>query len=116
MGSTSSTGKGQGASEKLTVAELGILANSPSILFSGIAEAVNSNTSPPTPSSIITFPHALEGAASNYIVMLTTINGGYAYVTALYETSGNFTGFACTVEADCSLMYLVAKVGFRPNL
>lgn len=116
MSSTSSTGKGQGASDKFNTNQLNILANAPSIIFTGIIEAEEGITSPPSVSSTVTFPYALEGAASNYVVLLTTINGGYAYVTALHETSGDFTGFSCTVEADCSLMYLVSKVGIRPNL
>jgi hypothetical protein len=116
MGSTSSTGKGQGASDKLSNSELGILANAPSIIFTGIIEANEGITSPPATSGTVTFPYPLDGPASNYVIMLTTINGGVAFVSALYENEDSFTGFSATVEADCDLMYLVAKVGTRPNL
>ena len=119
---TSVTGvSGAGTSGKYTTTELAILANGPSIFFTGIIEVDGSSSSPPSspPSSTNTlvFPYALVGGAEHYVVLLTTLNGGAAYVTDTDEDSdGNFIGFSLIAEADCSVMYLVANAGIRPTI
>lgn len=117
MGATTSQGVGHGDSNRTTTKELAILANSPAIIFTGIAEAVDNLSSPPSITNTVVFPYALSGGAENYVVLLTTINGGSVYVSDTDEDGdGNFTGFSFISEAECSVMYLVSKVGFRPNI
>ena len=114
MAASSATGKGQGAAAKVTTKELSAAFNSPSILIAGLAES-SVSSSPPSSSNEVVFPNAFQGGEENYIVLLTTQNGGYAYVTDMDEDSdGNFSGFSFTTESSCTLMYLVAKVGQRP--
>lgn len=117
MSATTTQGTGAGDSRKWTTNELSILANGPSIIFSGLAEYADIPTSPPSTSNSVTFPYALPGGADKYIVMLTSINGGATYVVDRDEDSdGNFTGFTFGVESDSVVMYMVAKVGARPNI
>lgn len=117
MGATSPTGvSGSGDTGKFTTKELAILANAPSILFTGIVhgEVV---ASPPANLTEVTFPYPLPGGEDNYVVMLTTISGGSAYVIDRDEDEdGNFVSFTLAVESECDVMYLVARVGSRPNL
>jgi hypothetical protein len=122
MPATSVTGRGLGASKKFTVKDLAILANSPAICVAGSVETSNADGGSPPPSSppaatlnSVTFPVPLEGASSNYVVMLTSQNGGYAYVTEMTENeAGDFIGFTFMVESDCTLMYMVVSAGTRP--
>ena len=116
MGASSVTGVGQGNSNKVTTKELSILANGTVICIAGYAESDGgSNMSPPSYGNSVTFPNPLEGGTDNYVVMLTTQNGGYSYVNEMNEDSdGNFTDFSFITESDCTLMYLVARVGIRP--
>lgn len=115
MGASSITGVGQGASNKLTTKELSILAKAPTIVVAGHAESDGGNMSPPSYGNSVTFPNPLEGGTENYVVMLTTQNGGYAYVNEMNEDSdGNFTDFSFITESDCTLMYIVSKTGIRP--
>lgn len=115
MGASSVTGTGTGASEKVTTTELAILANAPSIIFTGIVESSNSdNSSPPTNSATVVFPYVLPYASSNYVVILTSLNGGYSYVSSKDETGGKFSGFSCITQSEGSAMYLVAAVGSKP--
>jgi hypothetical protein len=117
MAATTSQGTGHGSANKETVTELSILANGPVIMFSGIVESVESLASPPADTNTIVFPYPLAGGMDKYVVLLTTINGGMAYVADRDEDSdGNFTGFTFVAEAECSVMYLVAKVGTKPNV
>lgn len=117
MGASSVTGTGVGASNKLTTTELATLANGPSIYLTGYVESEDISLSPPSTGNTIVFPKALEGSADEFVVMLTTLNGGYAYVTDTDEDDdGNFSGFSFATEAECSLMYLIAKVGIRPTV
>ena len=117
MSATSVTGVGPGASNKPTTNELSALANGPSIIFTGIVASEDTVSSPPIATNTVSFPYALEGGADNYVVMLTTINGGAVYVSDRDEDDDdNFTGFSFVTEAECDVMYLVSKVGIKPNV
>lgn len=114
MGASSVTGTGLGTSGKFTTTELAILANGPNILITGVVESEDNNSSPPSSGNNIVFPEPLEGGAENYVVLLTTQNGGYAYISENDEDDdGNFTGFSFMTESECTLMYLVAKIGVK---
>lgn len=128
MGASSVTGAGSGSSGKLTLNDLSQLANGPTILIAGIASTGTGelSESPPSETSgTVTFPKPLPGngngdPGSCYVVMLTTLNGGYAYVTDMDdqdldgdEVDDHFTGFSFTADSECDVMYIVAKVGIR---
>jgi hypothetical protein len=116
MTASSATGIGLGASEKLTTNQLAILANGPSIIFAGFAEADTGVSSPPSEIGSVTFPYPLTDA-NKYVVLVTTINGGYAYVAARdIDDDGTFHGFTVIAEAECTYMYLVARVGAKPRV
>lgn len=116
MPATSVTGKGKGAANKPTFDEMSVAANGPIIIFTGIVEVTETVMSPPSPSSVIVFPYPLPGGMDQYVVMLTSINAGAVYISDRDEDDdGNFTGFSIASEADGEAMYLVAKVGIRPN-
>lgn len=116
MGATSATGVGLGSSNKRNINDLDTIANGPSIMFSGIVEADDTlPTSPPAYGNTVEFPYALNGSANNYVIMLTSINGGYAYVSDRDENGdGNFSGFTFIAEYESSVMYVVISVGSRP--
>jgi hypothetical protein len=118
MGASSVTGvSGAGMSGKATTNELSKLANGPAIMFSGYVESEDIVVSPPAIGNTIVFPQPLQGSSDNYVVLLTTLNGGYAYVTDMDENDdGDFIGFSFATEAECSMMYLVAKVGIKPTV
>jgi len=118
MTAHSVTGKGPGSSNKPTSKELAMLANGPAILIAGTAEINGGITSPPSSSNnTIVFPKALPGGSENYVVILTTLNGGYVYISDLDEDAdGNFSGFSAIAESECTLMYMVSKVGVRPTV
>lgn len=116
MGAQSVTGAGSGDSRKLTTTELAILANAPSILVSGVIRSVEGvpSSPPSSPSAMVVFPTPFPGM--DYNVFLTTKNGGAAYVTLMDEDDdGNFSGFSVAAETECDVMYMVTKIGFRPN-
>lgn len=93
------------------------MANSPSILAAGmVGTAVIPFLSPATYGGEVVFPTALPGDADKYCILLTTLNGGYAYVSDRSESGGNFTGFSFRVESECDCMYLVVRSGFRFNI
>jgi hypothetical protein len=115
MTAATTTGRGHGSSNKFTTKELAKIANGPVIMVAGYAESQGGVASPPSSSDVVVFPTPLEGGSENYVVLLTTQNGGYAYVNNLNENAdGDFIGFSFLTETDCSLMYLVAKVGHKP--
>jgi hypothetical protein len=116
MGASTSTGKGFGNSNGLTTKELAILANAPSILIAGIAESDGTPLSPTGMTGEAVFPRTLAGGAENYVVILTTQNGGYAYVVEMNEDNhGDFSGFTFFAEVECTVMYIVSKIGVRPT-
>lgn len=120
MPATSVTGRGLGSSKKYTVKDLAILANGPAIHIAGSVESGSNDSSPPSsppgPDYIatVTFPSPLEGSSDNYVISLTTQNGGYAYVIEMLESNGNFSGFSLATEAEGTVMYLVVSKGSRP--
>lgn len=119
MGASTVTGKGIGSSNKPTVKDLAIAANGPVIHLSGIIASAGMTLSPPSspPSTLstLTFPYPLTGSSADYVVMLTTLNGGYAYVSDLDENDdGDFTGFSFVTEAECDLMYMIVSCGIKP--
>lgn len=114
MSATSVSGRGAGDSGKLTTTGLAILANGPAIFYSGLAAAETTPTSPPSFAGSVTFARPLPGAVDDYVVLLTTINGGAAYVSHLSESADNFTGFTFVAETECDVMYLVVSSGIRP--
>ena len=117
MAASSVTGTGPGASNKLTTTELASLANGPTICLTGYVESEDIATSPATIGNTIVFPQVLPGSSDDYVVLLTTLNGGYAYVTDMDENDdGDFIGFSFGTEAECSMMYLVAKAGIKPSV
>lgn len=120
MGATSVTGtSGVGESKKLTTKELSIMANAPSIIFTGTIETVDAvgSTSPPLGNiANVIFPYPLEGDHSKYVVLLTTISGGFGQVTDFEDTDNGFEGFTIYTEAECTTMYLVAKIGSKPKI
>lgn len=119
MTASSVTGKGGGASGKLTTKELSALAVGPAIYAAGVAAISDLLASPPTEGSTnsVTLPIPLVGGADAYVVLLTTLNGGKAYVTSMDDDGdGNFVSFDVSVEADCDVMYMVVKKGFRPSI
>lgn len=115
MAATTTEGTGFGQARKTApVNEIAVLANAPTIIFTGIVAAEEEVSSPPSASNIVTFPYVLTGDMDNYVIMLTTINAGYAYVSDRDEDSdGNFSGFSFVVESEGDVMYLVAKVGVK---
>lgn len=115
MAAQSVTGTGTGACDKLTTKELAILATGPSILYSGTAESFEV-ASPPSGSNTVVLPKALPGAASNYVVVLTSINAGAVYITELTEEDGDFVSFTFNAESEGSVMYIVASAGIRPTV
>lgn len=115
MGATSTEGRGPGAVNPVSTADLSKdWTLSPTIIFTGIFETEEVLSSPPSVLNEVVFPYALIGGPNNYVVMLTTINGGKAYIISRTEDAyGNFTGFTAGVESDCNCMYLVARVGSK---
>ena len=113
MSATSITGKGKGYTKTPTSKQLAILSQAPSILITGTANS-GGMTSPPGYNNIIIFPKPLQGPSSNYVVIITTQNGGASYVTSMDEQNGNFIGFHFATEVECTIMYLVSKIGVRP--
>ncbi len=110
MAASSVTGRGNGASKKPTAKEL---SSGPILLITGI---VHAEEMPVSPGSIgggeVVFNTPLPGKANGYIVTITSLNGGYSYVTALNENSnGDFTGFEFITESECEVMYMVASIG-----
>lgn len=117
MGATSVTGIGSGSSDKYTTTQLAILANGPSIIITQYTEAVTLPVSPSGFGGEVEFPIGLcPGPATNYIVNLTTINGGAAWITSMTETDGNFASFTFQTDAECFVMFQVVTVGIQANV
>ncbi len=118
MGASSVTGTGVGASNKYTQRDLAILANGPSILITGRA-LVEGNLSPPSNTGSVTFNTPLDGNSDNYVVMVTSINGGGAYIIDFDNNDDdNFSGFSFGVdsEEETEVMYMVAKIGVKAKI
>ena len=115
MAASSATGTGTGSCEKPTTKELAAFANGPSILIAGYGASSESEiTSPPSPAGSIRFPSPLPGGSENYVVSITTIAGGNAFVYDMIENdNGDFIGFGFATEEECDFMYLVVKAGIK---
>lgn len=114
MGASSVTGVGLGQANKPTLRDLSVLANGPQIVITGIAASADLETSPPSNGGTVVFPAPLSNPSTDYVVMLTTVNGGDAYVTDLDEEDGLFSGFDFVTESECDVMYCVMNIGIRP--
>lgn len=124
MGASSVTGVGQGAADKPTAGQLAALANGPTILITGITESVEEiASSPPAVGGTVIFPTPLPGLGEEHVVVLTTLNGGWSYVTDMddHDLDGDdaddhFTGFSFLTEFECDVMYIVSKIGIKPTI
>jgi len=117
MAATTSQGTGHGSANKETTTELAILANGPVIMVAGVVESTSQNTSPASDGNTVVFPYPLTGGMDKYSVILTTVNGGLAYISDRDEDGdGKFTGFSFITETDCTVMYIVVKVGIKPQV
>ena len=121
MSASSTTGTGLGFTSVLTNKELTNIRNQNSqIVFCGYATATgtDANSSPPAEISDVYLPYSLVGDSTHYVVMLTTIGGGVAYVGEMYEEAdgdsptgvGSFSGFSVVTEYECDVMYMVLKI------
>jgi hypothetical protein len=118
MAASSVTGRGNGSVVTPNSAELASFVNSPApyLIFTGIVEAEGSLTSPPGYNNTVTFPYPLPGDVNDYVVILTTLNAGHAFVAYRYiDSEGKFSAFLLTAESDGQVMYMVASVGERPQ-
>lgn len=118
MSATTSQGTGHGAADKPTINELATLINTgPNVIFTGIVASGATLTSPPADQGVVVFPYTLTGGADNYVILLTSLNGGMVYISARdTDEEGNFFGFSCIAESECDVMYMVATVGSRPQV
>jgi len=111
------TGVGLGACNKFTTKELAILANGPSIMLSGRAEATESiEINPPMTAITVTFS-PLPGSHTNYNVVITGINTGHVYVATMTDDDdGNFSEFTAITESEGTCMYVIINNGIRPTV
>lgn len=129
MGASSSTGvSGTGVSGKATTNDLSRWALGPQILIAGIAStgivSDDPPSSPPAPGELgqVVFPTPLPGLGEEHCVVVTTLNGGSVYVIDMDDQDldgddedDHFTGFTFLAESSCDVMYIVTKVGKRPQ-
>jgi len=126
MGASSVTGTGQGIANKPTLTDLGVASMGPQIYASGWAESTEAGhglpISPPGIGGTVTLIHPLPGLAEDYVVILTTINAGYAYIIDMDDDDldddnedDHFVGFSFLTEAEGDVMYVVTKVGIKPT-
>lgn len=111
------TGKGLGSSGKLTEKELAILANSMNIILAGRVDLEEDLlVNPPSPTARVTFNEALPGSKTNYVVLVTGLNTGLIYLLNMSDVDGNFASFRVLGEEEGTCMYVVAKVGLKPQV
>lgn len=124
MSISSVTGvSGRGATQQATMNDLSRWANGPQIILSGSVETVESGPlSPPAPNATVTLPIPQPGLGEDYVVILTPINGEYAYVYDMDDDDlddddedDHFVGFSIISDVECRVMYIVTKVGIRPR-
>lgn len=117
MSGTSVTGKGLGSSDKLTTKELSALENGPKIYFTGTASILGGNTSPPSSGTDVTLPYPLPGSYDNYVIILTPISTGYAYIVDRdVNSDGNFYKFTALAQTTGTVQYMVVSKGVRPQV
>jgi hypothetical protein len=116
MGAQSATGVGYGAADRLNSTKIEALAIAPTIIFTGFGESIETMpASPPAIGNVVYFPYPLPGSPDKYVVMLTSLNSGAAYIADRLENDNDdFIGFTFYSEAPGQIMYLVAKVGTKP--
>jgi hypothetical protein len=117
MTATSVTGKGAGASDKPTLADLAIAASGPVILIADVSSATTFGfSSPPSSGNTVRFPSPLPGGANKYVVSLTSHVAGLVYLYEFIENgAGDFIGFSYIAEAEGEVHYLVVKKGYKPS-
>jgi len=115
MGASSTTGvSGAGDSNKATVKHLSRWALGPQIILAGIAGCHVESIEGQFIGTVV-FPEPLPGSGEEHVVVLTTLNGGTAYVLDMDTENDHFTGFITIADNDCDVMYIVTKVGIRPD-
>lgn len=115
MAASSVTGRGNGASGKVTTKELSSFVNGPAVFITGYAEPTLA-VSPSGYTGSVTFTKPLSGRSANYIVLVSSKNGGNSYVTAMNENADDdFSGFSFFIDEDAEIMYAVFSVGIRPE-
>lgn len=117
MAASSVTGTGPGSVEFYNSQQLtGIVSGPGNIIFSGQAQSEEElMISPPSNLATVNFQSFLPGVASDYLVFLTTINGGWGQVVNMFEDGGMVTGFMCMTEFPCTFNYMVIKSGNKIN-
>lgn len=102
-------------------AYLSLGTNDSKILLCGIATADESSSppsSPPSPGAVgtVEFETPFPGLGEEHCVILTTLNGGSAYVIDMDDRDldgddedDHFTGFSFLAENNCSVMFIVLK-------
>lgn len=60
----------------------------------------------------VTFPNALTGSETGYVVMLTSETANLSSVSAKTDSSGNFASFAIAGNGTDDVMWMVVKAGF----
>lgn len=120
MAAQTTEGTGNGSVENVTTHNLSKVNNGPSILIAGVVSAAELLSSPPAIGNTVTFQVPLPGLGEEHCVILTTLNGGYAYVTDMDDQDldednedDHFTGFSFYTESECDVMYIVTKVGAK---
>lgn len=114
MAASSVTGTGHGAVETPNTKEISA---APGIIFAGVIEASQSISSPPSTGNQVVFPYVLPGSSDGYVAIITSLNAGLVYVTSMNEDdNGDFIGFDFNAEAEGSVMYIVTRVGSKPEV
>jgi len=118
MGASSVTGSGQGMCGKLTSKGLSLLATGPSILIAGRVEVSEDlGINPPSPTVVVTLSPSLPGSYTNYVVLITGLNTGSMYIATIEDDDNdNFSEFRVIAEEEGTCMYVIAKVGNKPNI
>lgn len=118
MAAQSVTGTGTGASNKFTTKELSALANGPSILISSCQYVYEAGiTDPPSILNTVTLNPPLPGNSDNYIVVVSGVNTGPAYVAAMLDNEdGDFHQFIIMLQTEGICMYSIIKAGNRPTV
>lgn len=115
MGAYSVTGTGPGSVEYYNNQQLTNIAIGPaSIVYVGKVDTSNDIIiSPPANLATVYFQNPLPDGSVNYSIFLTTVNGGSSQVVAFFEDGGLFTGFVCSSEFECTINYMVVRIGSR---
>jgi hypothetical protein len=118
MTASSVTGKGTGASRKITTTELSSLALGPSILVAGKIDVEETIlASPPSGGALVYLPTPLPGGHDNYAVILTAVNVDSIYVGALInDADGRFSAFSIVSSGEGSVFYIIVNKGSRPSV